>query len=65
MLYNSGKKAVELDQLYLPGRYYVGAGSYFLEFPSIQKAIIFKSDNKQNFATDGTYTVPIIKGLTL
>jgi len=64
LLYNSGKKAVELDKIYYPGRYYVGAGSYFLEFPSTQKAIIFKSDGKQSFPTDGAFMAPVIRGLT-
>ena len=64
LLYNSGKKSVELDKLYTPGRYYVGAGSYFLEFPSIQKTIIFRSDAKQNFDTNGAFISPVIRGLT-
>ncbi len=63
-MYNSGKKAVELDKLYTPGRYYVGAGSYFLEFPSIQRSIIFRSDIKQNFDTKGAFITPVIRGLT-
>ena len=48
----------------MPGRYYVGAGSYFMEFPSTQKAIIFKSDNKQAFDTTGAYVRSDLVGLT-
>lgn len=48
----------------MPGRYYVGAGSHFLEFPSVQQSVIFKSDDKQAFDTDGAFMAPVLRGLT-
>lgn len=63
-MYNSGKKGLDSNTLYQPGRYYVGAGSHFMEFPSTQKAIIFKSDNKQAFDTAGAYVRSGLIGLT-
>lgn len=50
--------------MYRPGRYYVGAGSYFLEFPSSQRVILFKSESKQNYDTKGAFTMPTLQGLT-
>lgn len=35
-----------------------------MEFPSTQKSVVFKSDNKQAFDTTGAYMMPVIVGLT-
>jgi hypothetical protein len=66
-LYNTAKKAVETDKIYYPGRYYVGAGSHFYEFPSTQQSILFApnaSTVKQQFSIGGAYLVPEITALT-
>lgn len=67
LLYNSAKKAVETDAIYEPGRYYVGAGSYFYEFPSTQQSVLFVTtakDAKQQFSISGAFIAPMISALS-
>ena len=67
LLYNTAKKAVETDRIYYPGRYYVGAGSHFYQFPSTQESILFAGNDKnvkQQFSNGGAYLAPEIRGLT-
>lgn len=67
LLYNTAKKSVETDTMYYPGRYYVGAGSYFYEFPSTQQSILFvpaAKEAKQQFAIGGAFIAPEVTALS-